>query len=42
VRIDVSTPATVSGTLRRRGRGFVRVRFGTVEPGPRTLRFRVP
>ncbi|HEX5781199.1 MAG TPA: plastocyanin/azurin family copper-binding protein [Solirubrobacteraceae bacterium] len=40
VRIDLSQPATVTGTLQRRGRRFGRVRFGTVGAGPRTLRFR--
>jgi plastocyanin len=40
VRIDLSQPATVSGTLRRRGRSFGGVRFGTVPAGPRTLTFR--
>jgi hypothetical protein len=40
VRIDLSQPATVSGTLRRRNRSFGRVRFGTVAAGPRTLSFR--
>ena len=40
VRIDLSQPAAVSGTLRRRGRGFGRVRFGTVQAGARTLSFR--
>jgi plastocyanin len=41
VRIDLSKPATVTGTLQRRGRRFGRVRFGTVGAGPRTLRFRL-
>ncbi len=40
VRIDLSQPARVTGTLRRRGRGFGRVRFGTVAGGARTLSFR--
>jgi plastocyanin len=40
VRIDLSQPATVAGTLRRRGRRFGNVRFGTVAAGARTLRFR--
>ena len=40
MQIDLSQPATVTGTLRRRGRGFGRVRFGTVQAGARTLSFR--
>jgi plastocyanin len=40
VRIDLSQPATVTGTLRRRARGYGRVRFGTVAAGARTLTFR--
>jgi plastocyanin len=40
VRIDLSAPATVTGTLRRRGRRFGAVRFGTVAAGARTLKFR--
>ena len=40
VRIDLSQPAEVSGTLRRRARSFGRVRFGAVPAGPRTLSFR--
>jgi len=40
VRIDLSQPATVTSTLRRRGRSFGSVRFGSVPAGPRTLTFR--
>lgn len=40
VRIDLSQPAAVTGTLRKRDRSFGRVRFGTVAAGPRTLSFR--
>jgi hypothetical protein len=40
VRIDLTRPARVTGTLRRRARGYGRVRFGTVPAGPRTLRIR--
>jgi plastocyanin len=46
VRIDLSAPAGVSGTLRRRAPGarrftrFGAVRLGTVDAGPRTLRLR--
>ena len=40
VRIDLTQPATVTGTLRRRSRGYGRIRFGTVEAGARTLSFR--
>jgi hypothetical protein len=40
VRIDLSQPAAVSGNLRKRDRGFGRVRFGTVPAGARTLTFR--
>ena len=40
VRIDLTRPATVTGTLRRRSRGYGRVRFGTVPAGSRTLTFR--
>ena len=46
LRIDVSQPAAVSGTLKRRpprgrarARSFGRVSFGTVAAGPRTLTF---
>ena len=45
LRIDLSAPADVRGTLRRRAPGasrfklFGRVRFGRVAAGPRTLRF---
>lgn len=39
VRIDLTQPATVTGTLRRRSRGYGRVRFGTVPAGSRTLSF---
>jgi plastocyanin len=40
VRIDLSGAARVRGVLRRGGRRFGRVDFGTVPAGPRTLRFR--
>jgi plastocyanin len=40
VRIDLSAPARVKGVLRRGGRRFGRVDFGTVAAGPRTLRLR--
>jgi plastocyanin len=40
VRIDLTRPATVTGTLRRRSRAYGRVRFGTVPAGLRTLTFR--
>ena len=40
MRIDLSQPATVTGALRRRGRRYGRVRFGTVATGARTLAFR--
>jgi hypothetical protein len=45
LRIDVSAPAEVGGTLTRRPRAGARfrrfgtVRFGRVAAGPRTLRF---
>lgn len=39
VQIDLSQPAAVAGTLKRRARGYGRVDFGTVAAGPRTLRF---
>jgi hypothetical protein len=39
IRIDLSRPAQVNGTLARRGRRFGRVDLGTVPAGPRTLRF---
>jgi plastocyanin len=39
VRIDLSQPAAVTGTLKRRTKGYGRVDFGTVAAGPRTLRF---
>ena len=39
VQIDLSAPAEVSGTLKRRGKRFGRVGFGTVAAGARTLRF---
>jgi len=39
IEIDLSRPATVAGTLTRRGRRFGRVRLGTVAAGARTLRF---
>jgi plastocyanin len=40
IRIDLSAPARVTGTLKRRAKRFGRVDFGTVAAGPRTLRFR--
>ena len=39
IEIELTRPATVAGTLTRRGRRFGRVRLGTVPAGPRTLRF---
>ena len=39
IRIDLSAPARVTGTLKRRAKRFGRVDFGTVAAGPRTLRF---
>ena len=39
MQIDLSQPANVTGTLRRRGRAYGRVRFGTVAAGARTLKF---
>jgi plastocyanin len=40
LRIDLSRPAPVAGTLRRGARRFGRVDFGTVAAGARTLTFR--
>jgi plastocyanin len=40
LRIDLSQPGAVSGTLRKRNQSFGRVRFGTVPAGLRTLTFR--
>ena len=40
VRIDLSRPAPVAGTLSRRARRFGRVDFGTVAAGARKLSFR--
>lgn len=39
LRIDLATPARVTGVLKRRAKRFGYVRFGTVAAGPRTLRF---
>jgi plastocyanin len=39
VRIDLTAPATVTGTLKRGKRKAGKVDFGTVAAGPRSLRF---